>query len=212
MPFFPTLPSAQFNRSRQNFAFRKQGVDDAATISGKPFVVTLLPVAPGIYREGYDCRYPSVCGLTAGPDAAHSTQRGALVDGNGRLITSANPLLARNIYSLYLTGLGIANSPAASFQSPDSRISLAAAFTVYPVVHYYGPAPGYPGLYQVNFELPQDLRRALTGDGSLPICSGLTEDLRIEMHLTVSGTMSSTSGDSVDVPILLHPNELDCRR
>jgi uncharacterized protein (TIGR03437 family) len=209
---FPDAPISPLGPSTVEIRVRNRGVDDADTIAGKPLVVTVIPVAPGIYREGYDCPFPAVCSLVSAASGAHSVPRGAIVDETGALVTSANPVLVRKIYSVYLTGLGIANSTSFPYINPASGIALAAHSTVYPDVLYLGPAPGYPGLYQINFTLPQDLRKAFSDDGNLPICSTLIADLKAEMQLGIFGLLSSTGQDTIGIPVLAHPNELDCTR
>ena len=175
-------------------------------------VIGINPAAPGIFREAFDCAYPNACSLANIADAQHSSARGAILDQSGRLVSSLNPVLAHQAYSAFVTGLGIPNNTPAARQIVASFIGLTYAGNgVFADVSYLDSAPGFVGLYQINFQLPQDLRRAF-GDGiNLPVCSTLTTDLKAEMNFSITTSPGNTA-DSVKIPILVHPNELDCTR
>ncbi len=108
----------------------------------------------------------------------------ALLHADYRLVSPAAPALPGETLLLYLTGLG-AVTPAGrdgegggdgSAAAPLNRTSQAAEVTVAGTnaeVTFSGLAPGYPGLYQVNFTVPagtpaglQALRVALGRDAS----------------------------------------------
>ncbi len=185
----------------------------ASNVPTEFFSVKVDPVAPGIYREGFDCSFPNTCALAASADAQHQMARGAIVDQAGHLVSSTNPILAHQIYSAYMTGLGIPNNPGGARQGSPYFFGLENGPNGTGAdVSYAGPAPGFPGLYQVNFSLPQDLRR-IFGDGiNLPICSTLTTDLKAELDFQVTNGSFIATRDAVKIPILVHPNELDCTR
>jgi uncharacterized protein (TIGR03437 family) len=167
--------------------------------------VPIYPVAPGIFREGYDCPYPVTCALTLQSSASNTRLRGAITDQTEKLITSANPITPSNFYSVYLTGLQpITNPPTVAVQVVNKP-----QYIVPMVVQYSGPAPGYPGLYQVNFMLPNDVRRALTDGQTIPRCS-LTDD-KIELMFGLAYSVGSTDlSDWVSIPALIAHTQLQC--
>lgn len=77
-----------------------------------------------------------------------------------QVVTDSNPATAGEIVSIYCTGLGAVNPPAQTGAVPPVpppqtvvpvQVSIGG-ITVQPL--YAGVAPGFPGLYQVNAQIP----------------------------------------------------------
>ncbi len=96
-------------------------------------------------------------------DDLSGTGDGAIVHLNGNLVNAANPAMAGEVLTIYLTGLGALQAPVKDGAAPNPPAADAAltALTVTidgipsPKVLYSGINPVYPGLYQVNFQMPQ---------------------------------------------------------
>jgi hypothetical protein len=129
-------------------------------------------------------------------------------------------------YSAYITGAGL-------------QVTWTSAGPVHtgnlqddpPIVTIVNPANGngdsngvavwigpsiYPGLYQINFSVPNDLRRIFTGAGtSLPSCQSVSSDTAAELLLRVGSAISGFSGsetafDQVSIPVFIGKSELAC--
>ena len=87
------------------FRVYSNGVPDSGTAATHPFAVPAFPAAPGIFRVGYDCKYPQSCDLTSSPSPTNVIVRGAITDQKGVVVSSKNPMLGDAFYSMYLTGL-----------------------------------------------------------------------------------------------------------
>ncbi len=120
----------------------------AATLNGAGSAaeaVSLAPFAPGIFAvngEGFG--------------------QGAILDTSYRLVDSTNPATAGSTYiSIYCTGLGaVTNQPATGSPALGDPLSWTTTIPTVTIggapasVTYYGLAPGYAGLYQVNAQVP----------------------------------------------------------
>ena len=89
------------------------------------------------------------------------TGPGAILHGTTyQVVSDSNPAAAGEIISIFCTGLGAVNPPAQTGAIPPDPPSQSAAavqvsvagVTVQPL--YAGVAPGYPGLYQINAQVP----------------------------------------------------------
>jgi uncharacterized protein (TIGR03437 family) len=78
-----------------------------------------------------------------------------------QVVTGANPASAREIISIYCTGLGAVNPPAQTGAAPPVPAPQTIAFVQVSVggvaaqVLFAGAAPGFAGLYQVNVQVPE---------------------------------------------------------
>jgi uncharacterized protein (TIGR03437 family) len=120
----------------------------AATLNGQTGAaqaVSLAPFAPAIFSTN-----------------AAGTGQAAVTDASNRLVDSTNPAKAGStVLQIYCTGLGaVTNQPATGSPAPGSPLSWT---TIVPAVtiggapaaaQFYGLAPGYAGLYQVNAQVP----------------------------------------------------------
>jgi uncharacterized protein (TIGR03437 family) len=107
-----------------------------------PVTVPVLASQPGIFLLD-----------AAGSCATHVS--------TGAIVTQANPAMAGEYVTIYLTGLGavqnepVNGTPALSTASTSLVNTEVFVDSVYAQVSYAGLAPGYIGLYQVNFMVPQ---------------------------------------------------------
>jgi uncharacterized protein (TIGR03437 family) len=120
----------------------------AATLNGEggaAEAVSLAQFAPGIFAvngEGFG--------------------QGAILDTSYSLVDSTNPATAGSTYiSIYCTGLGgVTNQPATGSPALSDPLSWTTTIPTVTVggapasVSFYGLAPGYAGLYQVNAQVP----------------------------------------------------------
>ena len=122
----------QFVGSRQINAVIPTGVSGLARLkviaSGGTHAVNVLlqPSVPAIYTQ----------------DQSGSGAAAALNAITFALVTAASPLRAGDYVSLYLTGLGAATNPVVTVGGKACAVSFA------------GGAPGFPGLDQINCQLP----------------------------------------------------------
>lgn len=194
---------------------------DQDTLMKSPFMFRIFPVAPGFFRMGYDCSYPQACSLTPSPNAPASVVRGSIIDLQGLLVSSQNPIRVGQSYSAYLTGAGlhVTWTPIGPVHTGNLVDSPPTVYIVNPangngdangVAIWIGPSV-YPGLYQVDFALPYDLRRVFTSAGaSLPSCQSVTSDVSTELMFSVASPISGGSIDQVSIPVFIGKSELAC--
>ena len=82
-------------------------------------------------------------------------------------VTQASPVKAGEYLAMFCTGLGVTNPPAVEGQPAQPAQILPGYFFVdvnsrEAMPSYAGLAPGYAGLYQVNFQLPADQESGMT--------------------------------------------------
>jgi uncharacterized protein (TIGR03437 family) len=113
-------------------------------VTGVPspaFTNTVQPAAPGIFT--------------------HAQGQAAVLNADGSVNTSANPAVVGTIVSLFLTGQGPVAQPVEDGDAPAAgtavSATLPASATIGGVpadVRYAGLAPLYPGLAQMNLQIP----------------------------------------------------------
>jgi uncharacterized protein (TIGR03437 family) len=138
----------------------------AAGQTGSPYTLSLRPIDPAIFISG---------------------GRMAILDQTGSQITASHPGSAGAVLSMYATGLGAVNPAVKSGQIAPNGLTPTAATTTVTVgavnapVGYAGLAPGFVGLYQVNFTVPSGLA---SGDQSLVMTTGgvSTAPLPLAVH------------------------------
>jgi uncharacterized protein (TIGR03437 family) len=107
--------------------------------------VGLTPFAPAIFATN-----------------SQGVGQGAILDASYSLVDSTNPATAGSTFVLiFCTGLGaVTNQPASGSPAPSSPLSWTATIPTVTIggalanVSFYGLAPGYVGLYQVNAQVP----------------------------------------------------------
>jgi uncharacterized protein (TIGR03437 family) len=91
------------------------------------------------------------------------TGEGAITHLNGVLVSSKSPAMAGETLVVYLTGLGALQNPIKDGDAPSPPAADSAVASVVVAVDgmlsanvgYAGINPVYPGLYQINFTMPQ---------------------------------------------------------
>lgn len=84
---------------------------------------------------------------------------GIIVHLNGNLANAANPAAPNETLVIYLTGMGSLQTPVADGVPANAADNVLASTTIQvdgvaAKVAYSGINPGYPGLYQINFQMP----------------------------------------------------------
>jgi uncharacterized protein (TIGR03437 family) len=126
----------------------------AAGQTSAPYALSLRPIDPAVFISG---------------------GRMAILDQTGAQITPSYPASAGAVLSMYATGLGAVSPAVQSGQIAPNGLTPTVAKTTVSVggvnapVGYAGLAPGFVGLYQVNFTVPSGLP---SGDQSLVMTVG----------------------------------------
>lgn len=132
--------------------------------------VTLVLRTPGGVSDNYNVRVstsaPSVFRTSVGDLTGVATMVRA---SNNELVTPSNPIHRGDVVVVYLTGLGATNPAVEAGQAAGSD-QLATAVTQ-PVVTlggvglpvaFAGLTPGFPGLYQINLNIPRNVPEGLS--------------------------------------------------
>jgi uncharacterized protein (TIGR03437 family) len=138
----------------------------AAGQTSAPYALSLRPIDPAVFISG---------------------GRMAILDQTGAQITPSYPASAGAVLSMYATGLGAVSPAVQSGQIAPNGLTPTVAKTTVSVggvnapVGYAGLAPGFVGLYQVNFTVPSGLA---SGDQSLVMTVGAvaTAPLPLAVH------------------------------
>lgn len=177
---------------------------------------------PRIFYVGTDClidpRYQNrstVCGLTFESLPGMRAPRGAITDLQGNVINSSNPTKLGSYYSIWLTGMG-------TFQNGTPPAPVRMVITNIPVygypgdtwmsvnLDYVGASQQFPGLYQINFQLPPSIA---TSDPHWfgyppPFPCG---NYNWEVTITVSeGWSYPQSSNPVQIPIVVNVGDVPC--
>jgi uncharacterized protein (TIGR03437 family) len=129
--------------------------------------VSLAPFAPAIF---------AINGQGSG--------QGAIIDQAYNLVDSTNAAKAGSTYvSIYCTGLGpVTNQPATGSPALSSPLSWTTTIPTVSIggapasVSFYGLAPGFAGLYQVNAQVP----------------AGSAKGSAVPVTISIGGTTSNT--------------------
>ncbi|MCC6486395.1 MAG: hypothetical protein IT364_02765 [Candidatus Hydrogenedentes bacterium] len=140
--------------------------DSAAALSSSSFTpISLNWISPGVFAAGYDCPLNGrdvPCEFTQARMDGGQVLRGTITDSDYRLITSNNPAKPGGIYVAWLTGLGndgrvddIKERLAGlrlriGLRPPEEDLGSVADA----VLMYAGASRDFPGLYQINFQIP----------------------------------------------------------
>ena len=106
--------------------------------------------------------FPAQPGIFEIPLAA-GTRVGAVIHGDGKLVTPANPARRGEVVSLFLTGAGpvepaVATGEVGPVPPPTTVLPVVVGIANMGCpVHFAGYAPGALGLYQINFEVPSEV-------------------------------------------------------
>jgi len=202
-----------------NFQVRVAGVDDVDTASNRSWNLGINSSSPAIFFAGYDClidaRYQNRdpnCGLTSQKGTALQARRGAITDTAGRLLTSSNPAKLGDYYTIWLTGLGeiVNGAPVDRLlymmtnipDSPNNYNSIGYVQQFTP--SYVGMSPEFPGLYQINFQLPIEIATGF--HLSIPTPPWPCGDYQWEIGVYVDGGSSV----AMNIPIQIHNGDVPC--
>jgi uncharacterized protein (TIGR03437 family) len=105
-------------------------VVDGAPIAGSS--VSIVPAAPGIFTT-------------------NATGQAAAINQDGSVNSASNPAPRGSVVSIYATGQGSGSDPDSGPESANVTLTIAGYSA--PLL-YAGPAPGFPGLMQINAQIP----------------------------------------------------------
>ena len=180
-----------------------------------------LAFAPRIFWEGYDCladtrfAHPNVnCGLTSiRTDEAYQSDRGAVTDQVGLLLTSAHRAKLGQAYTIWMTGLGQSQNGKLIYQ-PGLVISNVPTYGyldtyVNAKILYAGPSPQYEGLYQLNFILPVSIAGG-TGLGDYPLFPCRDYDWEVSLDIVQGTGFGGIHANLVQIPIHVTNGDVPC--
>jgi len=201
-----------------NFLLRYSYIDSLETIimvrnetmGSSGWAIKLNWISPGIFAAGYDCpsnRSDVPC--TFSPTRLHANQllRATITDPGYRLIKSDNPARPGGIYVAWLTGLGndgVVGDIKNRLGGLDMAISLlprddyGVRVLAYAVLLYAGASRDFPGLYQINFQIPSDVAWV----------SGACTSGKAEIWLTLLGW---TTSEGMPLPLRALPDDAACK-
>jgi uncharacterized protein (TIGR03437 family) len=128
----------------------------------------------------------------------------AALHPDNSVITESSPAQIGETVAVYLAGMGaVSNQPADGTAAPSSPLSYTTATPIIyvtdqdgnygtPTITYSGLAPGFAGLYQIDFTIPTGL---VAGDASLEVFSGVDSDT-VEALIPLASTTYSTRDKS----------------
>lgn len=216
----PPLPG--FGATGLSFVVRNAGIIDDDAAAGRAKVFSLNLPEPRIFSEGFDCpvdpRFKDAnisCGLTFTSTLPLRMQvsRGAITDQHGTVLSSSNRARIGQYYSVWLTGVGPLKNgaPVVPVSMTFSNIPAYgyAGTTFYSATLLYaGPSSQYPGLDQINFQLPSSVAEGKgPGYGSLFPCG----DYEWEISLEVSQSQGSPA-NVVQIPVSVKNGDIACAR
>jgi uncharacterized protein (TIGR03437 family) len=113
--------------------------------TGAPVTVPILRAQPGIFNY-----------------SAGGNTFGAILHANFQTANTANPAKTGEIVLIYCTGLGAVSSPPADGAAGNGQLTVNMPTVMIggekALVSFSGLAPGFVGLYQVNAEVPMNLK------------------------------------------------------
>ena len=210
---------------------------EAFNPTGKAFTANVLSFSPAPFLAGRDCPIDSVpasgggprwtgvnqnCGIfpqepIPGPPSGpliHPSRanRGIVTDLSGKLIWSGNPARLGQFYTVWLTGLGkitngisapinvgVADVPAYGYPNPT-----VGSFRV----TYTGAVPQFPGLYQINFQVPLEIGTGPLGYGAWP-CGDYSWEL--SLNVIQGSGFASQSASILDFPLVIRNGDVACK-
>jgi hypothetical protein len=198
------------------------------TSSSDPRTINVAQFAPDMFIEGYDCwidpTYPSPalprateCGLNFTPAPSNTIQavRAAITDESGAILYSGNPAKLGGYYTIWLTG--VVYSQASQHAGLGVSISLSdvpeccdpSITTNENIPPSYVGLTQFPGLYQINFQLPLDLTVRETAFGPNFPCN-VTYEWEIGVQVTQAAQLSYQQTFYTSIPVVVYPGDLPC--
>jgi uncharacterized protein (TIGR03437 family) len=205
-------------------------VTSGGMTSAAPATWVLSEVAPAIFLEGTDVPFDagwkdfSPCNTQYSIVGQPLPIRGAITDGAGALVQSSNPARPGRYYTIWLTGLAVGLTTQVHYPG-----SLSVHLETIPVYGYSGTtcedvapsfvgnSPQFPGLNQVNFQMPTDLMGTST-NGYPPLAPCATHRMDLTLNLWILANVPAPSGVSrwyvtpngVQIPVLVQPGDVPC--
>ena len=219
LPSFSTLPTI-------GLGFGHAGAASTVYVSAGQVESNMLgfflwTYAPDVFFEGYDClidpryqfRNPN-CGLTTVASSSMQATRGAITDQVGRVIYSGNPAKLGQYHTIWLTGLRLVQGEP----NPGLGLSLGniPAYGLNPVAvpvepSFAGPSPQFPGLVQVNFQLPINPSAYV---GYAPPWPCGTYRWELDLSLQQGGndnTAPIADPLTFQIPVAVNPGDVPCQ-
>ena len=213
-----TIPSGVYTNGTRHIVVRVGGILDQQAAVRLPYTTTVAPAAPAIFFMGTDCLidpdYPmpsqaqrdTNCGLSSKPSNSGRADRGAVTDQKGNLLSSTNPARLGKYYTIWMTGLGMFENgaPAVQFAMALTDIPMFGYQNSYEQIipSYIGPS-GFPGVYQVNFQLPMNIASGAGWDYGIRWPCG---DYRWELSIDTQSKLAHSP--PVQIPILIRKGDV----
>jgi len=213
-----STPAGVYTNGTRHLVVRVAGALDQQAAAKLPFTTTVAPAAPAVFFMGTDClidpEYPlpshvqrdTNCGLTSKPNDSSRADRGAITDQKGNLLSSSNPARLGQYYTIWMTGLGM-------FEKGAPTVQFTMALTDIPMFGYqnsyeqitptYVGASGFPGVYQVNFQLPMNIASGAGWDYGIRWPCG---DYRWELSVDTQSRLAHSP--AVQIPVLIRKDDV----
>jgi uncharacterized protein (TIGR03437 family) len=169
-------------------------------------------VSPRIFMAGTD-RYIDARFISP---TTFQTTRGVISDQKGNLLNSTNPARIGQYYTIWMTGLG-------AFVNGKLQTALSMKFDDVPVfgykgstwftakLSYAGPSPQFPGVYQINFQLPPVVAEGKGSDyGSYFPCGDYSWE--ITLSITQQETFGTRLANPVQIPVVVKNGDIACAK
>lgn len=171
--------------------------------------------SPAVFQEGFDCNYnpdfgdTSPCQLMGSQTNPLQPLRGSVVDLQGRLITSTNPVRVGQYYSIYLTGLGANTDVRIEFTlSTEPPDDYASSYVTGAQVAYAGES-SFAGLQQINFTIPSTQFQT----DLIPLTCGAHQyELGTTILLTYANSTTGTGTPAgLSLPLQINAGDMPCQ-
>jgi uncharacterized protein (TIGR03437 family) len=227
MPVIPNLPSTG--------AVNETLYLTVGSVKSNTLIFQIKAYSPDIFFVGYDCLIdPTIqyrdtdCGLSPtqapaqAPAGPYQAYRGTLTDQSGHLIYSGNPATLGQYYTLWVTGLGF--NASTKQPSPDLGIQVLNIpfYDSYqrkflnPTVDYLnasfaGPSPQFPGLWQINLQLPTYWAAGNPPSWTAWPCGNYDLELKLGVGQDYGPSVFFYYPVSIDVPVQIKVGEFPCQ-
>jgi uncharacterized protein (TIGR03437 family) len=195
-----------------------------AGVQSNVLTFQLKQLSPDTFFEGYDClidpefqQRDPVCGLTFVQSALNQAYRASVTDLFGQLLYSAHPAKLGQYYTIWLTGVA-----PASDAHPFTMLLFVPAFqelsepgaeiTVTPT--FIGESPQFPGLYQINFQVPTSIATGIPGYTYPFPCGDYNWELSVDLsqYLAAFGPLGPQENAAVfQIPVVVTNGDVPCK-
>lgn len=216
------VPNIEFSQNAQRHAFGVRPIFNGAS-SGPAF--SAFPVqdfAPRLFWIGYDCLadtrflHANVnCGLTTvKTDEAFQSDRGAVTDQNGIVLSSSHRAKLGEAYTIWTTGFGQSQNGKLTYP-PLLLITNVPAYGYAGDTYLAGPilyaglSPQYQGLYQLNFVLPVSIAGS-SDPTRYPLFPCGDYDWEVSLDLIQGSGFGEIHANLVQIPIHVTKGDVPC--